>query len=47
VSGRRAWWHFDFLEQLGGAEGYEAAQGIQFASVKTKARGVKVTIKLH
>ena len=28
---RRAWWHFDFLEELGGVEGYEAEQGIQFA----------------
>ena len=44
---RRAWWHFDFLEQLGGVEGYEAEQGIQFAGVQTKARGVKVTGKLH
>ena len=44
---RRAWWHFDFLEQLGGVEGYEADQGIQFAGVQTKARGVKVTGKLH
>jgi len=44
---RRAWWHFDFLEGLGGVEGYEADQGIQFAGVQTKARGVKVTSKLH
>ena len=44
---RRSWWHFDFLEQLGGAEGYEAAQGIQFAGVQTRARGVKVSGKLH
>jgi methionine synthase II (cobalamin-independent) len=44
---RRSWWHFDFLEQLGGAEGYEAAQGIQFAGVQTRARGVKVSSKLH
>jgi len=44
---RRAWWHFDFLEQLGGAEGYESDQGIQFAGVQTKARGVKVSGKLH
>ena len=44
---RRAWWHFDFLEGLGGVEGYEAEHGIQFAGVETKARGVKVTGKLH
>ena len=38
---RRAWWHFDFLEGLGGVEGYEAEHGIQFAGVETKARGVQ------
>jgi 5-methyltetrahydropteroyltriglutamate--homocysteine methyltransferase len=44
---RRSWWHFDFLEGLGGVEGYEAEHGIQFAGVETKARGVKVSGKLH
>src|SRR3954451_5296385 len=44
---RRSWWHFDFLEGLGGVEGYEADHGIQFAGVETKARGVKVSSKLH
>ena len=44
---RRAWWHFDFLEELDGVEGYEAEHGIQFAGVETKPRGVKVTGKLH
>ncbi|XBS71826.1 cobalamin-independent methionine synthase II family protein [Acerihabitans sp. KWT182] len=43
---RRAWWHFDFFEGLEGVEGYEAAQGIQFNGVQTKARGIKVTGKL-
>src|SRR3954464_15800972 len=43
---RRSWWHFDFLEGLGGVEGYEAEHGIQFAGVETKARGVKVTGKV-
>lgn len=43
---RRAWWHFDFLDDLGGVEGYEADQGIQFQGVQTKSRGVKVTGKL-
>ncbi len=38
---RRSWWHFDFLEQLGGVEGYESDHGIQFAGVQTRARGVK------
>lgn len=43
---RRAWWHFDFLDDLDGVEGYEADQGIQFQGVQTKSRGVKVTGKL-
>src|SRR5947208_7623762 len=44
---RRAWWHFDFLEGLGGVEGYEAERGIQSPGVETKARSVKVTGKVH
>jgi 5-methyltetrahydropteroyltriglutamate--homocysteine methyltransferase len=40
---RRAFWHFDFLEGLAGVESYEAAQGIQFKGIQTKARGLKVT----
>jgi 5-methyltetrahydropteroyltriglutamate--homocysteine methyltransferase len=44
---RRSWWHFDFLEGLGGVEGYEAEHGIQFAGVETKPRGVRVSGKLH
>lgn len=43
---RRAWWHFDFFDGLDGVERYEAAQGIQFNGVQTRARGVKVTGKL-
>lgn len=43
---RRAWWHFDFLEQLDGVEGYETKEGIQFQGVKTKSHGIKVTGKL-
>ncbi|WP_213994012.1 cobalamin-independent methionine synthase II family protein [Sodalis sp. dw_96] len=43
---RRAWWHFDFFEGLEGVKGYDAAQGIQFNGVQTKARGIKVTGKL-
>ncbi|AKJ43228.1 5-methyltetrahydropteroyltriglutamate--homocysteine methyltransferase [Pragia fontium] len=43
---RRAWWHFDFLEGLDGVEGIDAAQGIQFNGVQTKARSIKVTGKL-
>lgn len=40
---RRAWWHFDFLENLDGVEGYDAAGGIQFSKVQTKSHSVKIT----
>ncbi|RSL30542.1 5-methyltetrahydropteroyltriglutamate--homocysteine S-methyltransferase [Salibacterium salarium] len=43
---RRSWWHFDFLEQLDGVEGYETDTGIKFEGVETKARAIKVTGKL-
>lgn len=40
---RRAWWHFDFLEGLGGVEGSDSGDGIQFNNTTTKARQIKVT----
>lgn len=43
---RRAWWHFDFLENLEGVEAYKAENGIQFHGTTTKALGIKVTGKL-
>ncbi|MDA8353240.1 MAG: 5-methyltetrahydropteroyltriglutamate--homocysteine S-methyltransferase [Firmicutes bacterium] len=44
---RRAWWHFDFLEQLDGVIGYEKESGgIQFQQKQTKARAIKVTDRL-
>lgn len=43
---RRAFWHFDFLDNLTGVEGYESDQGIQFKGVVTKAHGVRVVGKL-
>ncbi|MCM3567667.1 5-methyltetrahydropteroyltriglutamate--homocysteine S-methyltransferase [Neobacillus mesonae] len=43
---RRAWWHFDFLENLVGVEGYDAESGIQFNQTKTKTHSIKVTGKL-
>jgi 5-methyltetrahydropteroyltriglutamate--homocysteine methyltransferase len=43
---RRAWWHFDFLENLDGVEGYEADSGIQFHQQQTKSHAIKVTGKL-
>jgi 5-methyltetrahydropteroyltriglutamate--homocysteine methyltransferase len=44
---RRAFWHFDFLAQLGGVEMYESDQGIQFKGGQTKAYGLKVTGRIH
>ncbi|ASK60986.1 5-methyltetrahydropteroyltriglutamate--homocysteine methyltransferase [Virgibacillus phasianinus] len=44
---RRAWWHFDFLENLEGVEGYESDSGIQFHGTKTKAHAIKVTGKIN
>ncbi|KIL45294.1 5-methyltetrahydropteroyltriglutamate--homocysteine S-methyltransferase [Jeotgalibacillus soli] len=43
---RRAWWHFDFLEELDGVEGYDTDNGIQFHQKQTKSRAIKVTGKL-
>lgn len=43
---RRAWWHFDFLEDLIGVEGYWGGSGIQFQQKQTKSRVIKVTGKL-
>lgn len=43
---RRAWWHFDFLENLVGVEGYDAETGIQFNGVKTKSHSIRVVGKV-
>jgi 5-methyltetrahydropteroyltriglutamate--homocysteine methyltransferase len=43
---RRAWWHFDFLENLDGVEGYETESGLSFHQMQTKSHGIKVTGKL-
>ncbi|MBB6449971.1 methionine synthase II (cobalamin-independent) [Geomicrobium halophilum] len=43
---RRGWWHFDFLENLNGVEGYDTDSGIQFQEKQTKSRAIKVTDKL-
>ncbi|RFU66642.1 5-methyltetrahydropteroyltriglutamate--homocysteine S-methyltransferase [Peribacillus glennii] len=43
---RRAWWHFDFLENLVGVDGFWSGNGIQFQQKQTKSRGIKVTSKL-
>ncbi|MCK2185233.1 cobalamin-independent methionine synthase II family protein [Halomonas getboli] len=39
---RRAWWHFDFLERLGGVTGFHGDQGIQFQGMQTGARQIRV-----
>ncbi len=39
---RRAFWHFDFLENLSGVRGFESDSGIQFKGVSTKAHGIRV-----
>jgi 5-methyltetrahydropteroyltriglutamate--homocysteine methyltransferase len=43
---RRAFWHFDFLENLDGVEGYWMEEGIAFKGVATKPKGVRVTGKI-
>lgn len=43
---RRAWWHFDFLEELTGVEGYWSGSGIQFKQTQTKSRAIKINGKL-
>jgi methionine synthase II (cobalamin-independent) len=43
---RRAWWHFDFLENLDGVEGFEPEKGLQFHQRETKNHGIKVVGKL-
>ena len=43
---RRAWWHFDFLENLDGVEGYSPTTGIQFHQQQTKSHSIKVVGKL-
>ena len=43
---RRAWWHFDFLENLVGVEGYDTETGIQFHQKQTKSHSIKVVDKL-
>ncbi len=43
---RRAWWHFDFLGVLDGVDVVEAAHGIQFQGVQTKAQTLKVSGKV-
>uniref|UniRef100_UPI001D197FA2 5-methyltetrahydropteroyltriglutamate-- homocysteine S-methyltransferase n=1 Tax=Acinetobacter radioresistens TaxID=40216 RepID=UPI001D197FA2 len=43
---RRAWWHYDFMENLIGAEGYEDSVGLKFHGVETKPHNVRIVGKL-
>jgi 5-methyltetrahydropteroyltriglutamate--homocysteine methyltransferase len=43
---RRAWWHFDFLDELDGVDVVEAEHGIQFQGVQTKAQTLKISGKV-
>ena len=43
---RRAWWHFDFLENLDGVEGFVPEHGIQFHGLETKPRALRVVGKI-
>ena len=43
---RRAFWHFDFLGELGGVDMVETDQGIQFKGGQTKSYTLKVTDKI-
>lgn len=42
---RRAWWHYDFMENLIGAEGYEDSVGLKFHGVETKPHNVRIVGK--
>ena len=33
---RRAWWHFDFLEQFNGIDGYKTRHGLQIKDLSVK-----------
>lgn len=43
---RRAWWHFDFMENLTGAESFDAESGIPFKGITTKPHNVRLKGKI-
>jgi 5-methyltetrahydropteroyltriglutamate--homocysteine methyltransferase len=44
---RRAMWHFDFLERLGGVESFRSDHGIAFqGGIETQPKGLRVTGKV-
>lgn len=44
---RRSWWHFDFLENLDGVEGYTPDHGLEFEGLETRAHNVRVVDKVR
>ena len=43
---RRAFWHYDFLEELNGVEGFWMDQGVQFHGATLKPKGLRVVGKV-
>ncbi|HJF68067.1 5-methyltetrahydropteroyltriglutamate--homocysteine S-methyltransferase [Staphylococcus kloosii] len=43
---RRSWWHFDFLENLDGVQGYTPEHGLSFEGVETRSHNVRITNKV-
>ncbi|MBF7022782.1 5-methyltetrahydropteroyltriglutamate--homocysteine S-methyltransferase [Staphylococcus kloosii] len=43
---RRSWWHFDFLENLEGVQGYTPEHGLSFEGVETRSHNVRITDKV-
>lgn len=43
---RRSWWHFDFLENLEGVEGYTPEHGLTFEGVETRSHNVRISDKV-
>lgn len=44
---RRSWWHFDFLENLDGVEGYEPDHGLEFEGVETRKHNVRIVDRVQ
>jgi len=43
---RRAWWHFDFLEQFDGIESYRTRDGVKYKNAITKPYDIRITDKI-
>lgn len=44
---RRSWWHFDFLENLDGVQGYTPKHGLSFEGVETRSHNVRIIDKVR